>query len=148
MKGNGGFMEKRNSICRSSSSSSSRRHRCCSCGDELALLRSKSIKNSCRMFWRCPNWDIEVTCNYFHWVGDEMLDQSRRFEQSVRIDELQCYVQEIEDLKRKFAKLQKKLSGERTRFKEALCFLMFSMLMTMIVCVMAVMIFEGVRKRM
>ncbi|KAJ1380074.1 hypothetical protein SESBI_46331 [Sesbania bispinosa] len=84
-----------------------------------------------------------MTCNYFHWAGDEM------FETSVRIDKLQSYVQEIEVLeKKKLAKLKRKLNGERIKFKAAVCLMSISMVITIIVCMWVVMNSEGVRKRM
>ncbi|KAJ1419972.1 hypothetical protein SESBI_14719 [Sesbania bispinosa] len=72
----------RSGVYKSSSSSSISRGQICACGDEVALLKSTTTKNPGRMFLRCPNWG----------VNDEIMDNKGR------IDELQCYVQEIEDL--------------------------------------------------
>ncbi|KAJ1398099.1 hypothetical protein SESBI_31336 [Sesbania bispinosa] len=49
--------EQRYSGSKSSSSSSiSRRFVLCVCGDELLLMKSKSVRTPGRMFWRCSNW--------------------------------------------------------------------------------------------
>ncbi|KAJ1393916.1 hypothetical protein SESBI_34593 [Sesbania bispinosa] len=83
-----------------------------------------------------------MTCNYFRWADDEIMDNKGR------IDELQCYVEEIEDLKKKkLAKLKRKLSGERFKVKASVCLMAISMVITIIVCMWAVMNSGGVRKR-
>ncbi|KAJ1399982.1 Zinc finger, GRF-type [Sesbania bispinosa] len=131
----------RSGVCKSSSSSSISRRQICACGDEVTLLKSTTTKNPGRMFLRCPNWGKQMTCNYFRWIDDEIMDNKGR------IDELQCYVQESEDLKKKLAKLKRKLSGERLKFKATVCLMTISMVITIIVCMWAVMNSEGVRKR-
>ncbi|KAJ1421259.1 hypothetical protein SESBI_13846 [Sesbania bispinosa] len=50
--------EKRDAAFRSPSSSSISRRSYYACGNELALMKSRSIKNQGRMFWRFPNWDV------------------------------------------------------------------------------------------
>ncbi|KAJ1397535.1 hypothetical protein SESBI_31783 [Sesbania bispinosa] len=54
MKGKGkgidNVREKRSGSCRSSSSSSIARRMLCSCGEEVVLLKSKSVNNLGRMF--------------------------------------------------------------------------------------------------
>ena len=48
--------------CKSSSSTVSTGYRRCGCGDELILLKSNSITNPGRKFWRCPNWNVSWLC--------------------------------------------------------------------------------------
>ncbi|KAJ1378507.1 Zinc finger, GRF-type [Sesbania bispinosa] len=134
----------RSGVCKSSSASSISRRQICACGDEVALMKSSTTKNPGRMFLRCPNWDFlqkQITCNYFRWADDEIMDTKGR------TDELQCYVQEIKDLKKKLAKLKRKLSGERFKFKATVCLMTISMVITIIVCMWVMMNSEGVRKR-
>ncbi|KAJ1426172.1 Zinc finger, GRF-type [Sesbania bispinosa] len=131
----------RSGVCKSSSSSAISRRQICAWGDEVALLKSSTKKNPGRMFLRCPNWGKQMTCNYFRWADDEIMDNKGR------IDELQCYVEEIEDLKKKLAKLKRKLSGERFKVKASVCLMTISMVITIIVCMWAVMNSGGVRKR-
>ncbi|KAJ1421162.1 Zinc finger, GRF-type [Sesbania bispinosa] len=75
MKGKGidNVREKRSTSCKSSSSSSTARRMLCSCGEEVTLLKSKSAKNPGRMFWRCPNWNKQMTCNFFRWADGKWL---------------------------------------------------------------------------
>ncbi|KAJ1390500.1 Zinc finger, GRF-type [Sesbania bispinosa] len=99
-KGNDSVRDKHNSSCKSSSSSSFARRVLCDCGEEVALLQSKSTKNTGRMFWRCPNWNRQMTCNFFKWADGVVCDmQHPRFEDS------HFYEDEIEGLKRKVTKL-------------------------------------------
>ncbi|KAJ1391738.1 Zinc finger, GRF-type [Sesbania bispinosa] len=137
MKGKGQFAEKRGAGSKCSSSSISRRQ-VCRCGDEVKLLKSNSSRNPGRMFWRCPNWDKELTCNYFRWADDDS-------EQNCRFDELQHYEQVIDEMKLKIAKLQRKLAGERTKMKAAICFVVMSVIMSLSVCILAVLNCQGMR---
>ncbi|KAJ1377712.1 Zinc finger, GRF-type [Sesbania bispinosa] len=92
--------EKRPAACKSSSSSSIVRRMCCACGEEVTLLKSKSIRNLGRMFWRCPNWDVKrEELQFFRWPDDEASEQGGR------LDDMENIVQEHEHLKRKIGKL-------------------------------------------
>ncbi|KAJ1414944.1 Zinc finger, GRF-type [Sesbania bispinosa] len=88
-------VEKRSAACKSSSSSSIARRSYCACGEEVTLLKSNSVKNLGRMFWRCPNWDKEKNCGYFRWADDEASEQRGR------LDDIEFIGQEQEQLKRK-----------------------------------------------
>ncbi|KAJ1438721.1 Zinc finger, GRF-type [Sesbania bispinosa] len=99
MKANMCGPEQRYSASKSSSSSSISRRLFCACGDELLLMKSKSVRNSGKMFWRCPNWATENTCNFFRWADDVVCDEG------VRVEERQILKHENEELKRKIGKL-------------------------------------------
>ncbi|KAJ1377464.1 Zinc finger, GRF-type [Sesbania bispinosa] len=72
-------VDKRSATCKSSSSSSTARRSYCACGEEVTLLKSNSVRNPGRMFWRCPNWDKE-NCGYFRWVNDKVSEQQERLD--------------------------------------------------------------------
>ncbi|KAJ1434384.1 Zinc finger, GRF-type [Sesbania bispinosa] len=95
-KGIDNVREKRSASCRSSSSSSIARRMLFSCGEEVALLKSKSVNNPGRIFWICPNWNKQINCSFFRWADGEMADM-----QQPNIEDWQLYEEEIEELKRK-----------------------------------------------
>ncbi|KAJ1419528.1 Zinc finger, GRF-type [Sesbania bispinosa] len=132
MKGKASASEKRTGSSKCSSSSSTSRRLLCGCGEEVCLLRSNSDKNPGRFFWRCRNWDKEMTCNYFRWADHE------KTEKSSSLDEAEASVQrEANELKKKVMKLQRKLWVERLKVKAAICVVILSIVMTIAVCVTA-----------
>ncbi|KAJ1426837.1 hypothetical protein SESBI_10091 [Sesbania bispinosa] len=126
MKGKASASDKRNGTSKCSSSSSTSRRLLCSCGEEVCLLRSHSIKN----LGRFRNWDKEFTINFFRWADDEMTEKSGRLDESEAL-----FPNEAEDLKRKVIKLQRKLMVERLKVKAAICVVILSIVMTIAICV-------------
>ncbi|KAJ1395131.1 hypothetical protein SESBI_33658 [Sesbania bispinosa] len=59
MKGKASASEKRIGASKCSSSSSTSRRLLYGCGEEVCLLRSRSIKNPRWFLWRCRNWDVK-----------------------------------------------------------------------------------------
>ncbi|KAJ1382044.1 Zinc finger, GRF-type [Sesbania bispinosa] len=76
MNAQGSAMEKRVGATKSSSASSMSRSKVCGCGDELIRIKSRTLNNPGRMFWRCRNWDKVDGCNYFRWADDEIVEQA------------------------------------------------------------------------
>ncbi|KAJ1413013.1 Zinc finger, GRF-type [Sesbania bispinosa] len=134
--------EQRYSASKSSSSSSISRRLFCACGDELLLMKSESVRNPGRMFWRCPNWATENTCNFFRWADGALCDEG------VRAEEWQMLKHENEELKRKIGKLQMKLGCERRRLKLAVCIVVLLMGLSFMVCALAMVNCDAVRKTM
>ncbi|KAJ1396467.1 hypothetical protein SESBI_32570 [Sesbania bispinosa] len=129
-KGIESVRDKRTTSCKSSSSSSIARRTLCDCGEEVALLKSKSTKNPGRMFWRCPNWNAD---------GGVCELQQPKFE------ECRVYEDEIEELKRKVTKLRKKLTDERVKVKAALACIILLLVIAVGLSVFAVLNFEGMK---
>ncbi|KAJ1395012.1 Zinc finger, GRF-type [Sesbania bispinosa] len=135
-------MTKRSSTTKSSSSSSISRRSSCACGVEVVLMKSNTAANPGRMFWRCRNWDKEVSCKFFRWADGSVS------EQLVSIEEWQVMVHEHEEQKRKIHKLQKKLSSEKWKVKVAVCSVFCCIGLTSMVCMLAMVKCVGGRKGM
>ncbi|KAJ1389233.1 hypothetical protein SESBI_38445 [Sesbania bispinosa] len=131
---------KRCSASKSSSSSSICRRMVCACGDELNLMKSKSVRTPGKMFLRCRNWDKEMTYNFFRWVDNDAT------EQGVITEERQLLEHEREELKRKIVKLQIKLKWEKRKVIVAVWCLILCIGLTFMVCVLAMVKCDLVRK--
>ncbi|KAJ1438727.1 Zinc finger, GRF-type [Sesbania bispinosa] len=130
MKPSSSFPHKRMGSCNSSASSlqSLSLGRRCDCGKEVVLLTSKTHDNPGRLFWRCRNWAARDTCNYFQWVDEEDPDYG------VNVGAIHRMEQEMEELKRKNVKLQKKLTTERVKGNLKCCLLVVSWVLGFTVC--------------
>src|SRR3954471_13505815 len=53
-----------------STSVSNRRWRMCACNVRMTSYRCKNDRNRGRLFWRCPFWQSDETCNLFEWDDD------------------------------------------------------------------------------
>ncbi|KAJ1389487.1 Zinc finger, GRF-type [Sesbania bispinosa] len=132
--------EKRSAACKSSSSSSIARRSYCACGKEVTPLKSNSVRNPRRMFWRCPNWDKEKNCGYFRWADDEATEQQGR------LDDMEFIGQEQEQLKRKIGKLQLKLTVERRKVMVAECCVILCVAVNLVELLLCIVKCDGVRK--
>ncbi|KAJ1431342.1 hypothetical protein SESBI_07195 [Sesbania bispinosa] len=121
MKGKGkgidNVREKRIAFCKSSLSSSIERRMLCSYGEEVALLKSKSMSNPRNFFGDAP---IGM------WSDGEMTDL-----QQSKIEDWQLYEEEIEELKRKVSKLRRKLANERWKVKAVVACIILTPLITL-----------------
>ncbi|KAJ1389044.1 Zinc finger, GRF-type [Sesbania bispinosa] len=131
---------KRSAACKSSSSSSIARRHYCACGEEVTLLKSNSVRNPGRIFWRCPNWDKEKNCGYFRWADDEASEQRGR------LDDMEFIGQEQEQLKRKIGKLQLKLTVERRKVMVAECCVILCVAVNLVGLLLCIVKCDRVRK--
>ncbi|XP_058769370.1 uncharacterized protein LOC131643236 [Vicia villosa] len=46
---------------------SNRRWKVCACNMRMVSYRCKNGRNRGRLFWRCPLWQSDETCNLFEW---------------------------------------------------------------------------------
>ncbi|KAJ1424437.1 Zinc finger, GRF-type [Sesbania bispinosa] len=134
----GSWMDKRYGASKSSSASSISRSKVCGCGEELICIKSKTVNNPGRMFWRCHNWNKDDGCNYFRWADDDIV------EQSVKGVGGQSQEQELEVLRKKIGKLHKKLGAERCRVQFCGYVVFFMLAVTCGACVFASMKCGGV----
>ncbi|KAJ1404155.1 Zinc finger, GRF-type [Sesbania bispinosa] len=79
------------------------RHSSCDCCEELILMTSKMVTNPGKKFWRCPNWNKNMSCEFFRWAEEECIDRASCLE------DLKDFKVENTQLKKKVAKLQKKV---------------------------------------
>ncbi|KAJ1422248.1 Zinc finger, GRF-type [Sesbania bispinosa] len=115
----------RPSASMSCGSSSQSRSRTCNCGDELLLLTSKTASNPGRVFWRCPNWERNSSCNFFRWADEEVLQEEGTSEPMHFVDH------QTEETIRKNWKLQKKLGAEKAKAKYLFWLLVVSWVVTL-----------------
>ncbi|KAJ1377986.1 hypothetical protein SESBI_48320 [Sesbania bispinosa] len=110
----------------------------CDCGEEGRAAAVEIHKEPWENVWRCPNWNRQMTCNFFKWDDGVVCDmQHPRFEDS------HFYEDEIEGLKRKVTKLRKKLCDERVKLKAAFACIILLLVVAMGVFVYIVVNFEG-----
>ncbi|KAJ1380373.1 Zinc finger, GRF-type [Sesbania bispinosa] len=102
-----GASEKKKMVSKCSSSSSFSRLNVCGCGERTVLFTSKTAFNRGQTFWRCPNWNKKWSCDYFEWADEEVLQHPGN------VEDWGCNAQEVADMKKKIAKLQRKISEER-----------------------------------
>ncbi|KAJ1443674.1 hypothetical protein SESBI_00268 [Sesbania bispinosa] len=94
----GSFAMQKKMVPNKSSSSFCSRRNVCDCGDDVVLMTLKTVSNPGKKFWRYLNWN---------WADEETVERGRNYE------DVEGYKLEIMELKRKLAKVQRKLSGER-----------------------------------
>ncbi|KAJ1408207.1 Zinc finger, GRF-type [Sesbania bispinosa] len=110
----------------SSSSAAMTKNNICRCGAKVVLIKSKTVTNPGRMFWRCPFW----RCSYFKWADEEGFSEGELGAE--REDEFR------EEQKLKILKLKTKSDAERRKGKLMMAFAFGSWLMTFIVCIVCV----------
>ncbi|KAJ1398799.1 Zinc finger, GRF-type [Sesbania bispinosa] len=130
LKGGRSRQEKNHSTMKSSSSYSSHpRRMVCKCGEEVLLLKSSTLTNLGKTFWRCPNWKSSHSCNFFHWCDEEDLQQPGNDEAQRR------YEQEVADLEFKVSKLRRELTEERAVRRSMTIVIMASWALTIELCI-------------
>ncbi|KAJ1412919.1 Zinc finger, GRF-type [Sesbania bispinosa] len=128
-RGGSGASEKKKMVSKCSSSSSFSRRKVCGCGERTVLFTSNTPINPGRTFWRCPNWKKKGSCDFFEWTDEEVLQQAGN------VEDCGCNAQEVAEMKKKIAKLQRKINEERKMKKFLIGALVLSWGMTIGFCV-------------
>ena len=113
-------------VSTSSSTVKSRSGNFCCCDGRMVSYQCKKGQNKGRLFWRCPFWRSNETCNLFIW-DEDMGEKGENEDESIMKSELEVvgYLKVMyEDSKKKNKNLKNKLKSERFsgNFK-MLCFL-------------------------
>ncbi|KAG2405062.1 uncharacterized protein HKW66_Vig0043170 [Vigna angularis] len=116
----------------------------CGCGERLLLLKTTTLKNKGRLFYRCRNWAVSENKSFIYYVEDcikwvdegdfEMEGSLQRKSEEVEV----CIENVVLDLRKKKDKLKKKLEEERKNFKMMLVFFVLSWALTAMFCILFV----------
>lgn len=118
----------------SSCSVRSRRGRKCGCDARMVSYVCKNGRNKGRLFWRCPFWQSEETCDLFIWDEDLVTEDLTVVEEveNYRMKELETVelLRELyEGSKKKNMKMQDKLRAEAWAGKiKLICFVVSLMI--------------------
>ena len=99
----------------SSTSVKSRSGPFCGCDGRMVSYQCKKGQNQGRLFWRCPFWRSEETCNLFIW-DEDMVAKSGNEDGSMMKSEMEAmgYLKVMyEDSKKKNKTLKSKLKSEK-----------------------------------
>ncbi|KOM53033.1 hypothetical protein LR48_Vigan09g169200 [Vigna angularis] len=109
----------------------------CGCGERLLVLKTTTLKNKGRLFYRCRNWASNASCNYFEWVDEGHYENEGSLQRKSEEVEV-CMEKVVLDLRKKKDKLKRKLEQERKNFKMMLVFFVLSWVLTVMLCIMFV----------